>query len=93
MEGHGTPARQGTTARGPMADTTDPPAGADEQDEVLVRATVSRLVVTIGGPVEVVEPVVRDELERRRASARIQVFVPILTERAARRRLKDRPPA
>lgn len=76
-----------------MADTADAPAGADEdQDEVIVRATVSRLVVTIGAPVEIVEPVVRDELERRRASARIQVFVPIFTERATRRRLKDRPP-
>jgi hypothetical protein len=29
------------------------------------------------------------ELGRRRGSARIQTFVPILTERAARRRLKD----
>ena len=64
-----------------MADTTDPPAGAEEDhDEVIVRATVSRQVITIGAPVEVVEPVVRDELERRRASARIQAFVPILTD-------------
>jgi hypothetical protein len=76
-----------------MADATDVPAGADEdQDEVVVRATVSRLVVTIKAPVEIVESVVRDELERRRSSARIQMFVPILTERAARRRLRDRPP-
>ena len=75
-----------------MADASDVPAGADE-DEVVVRATVSRLVVTITAPVELVESVVRDELERRRASARIQKFVPVLTERAARRRLKDRPPS
>jgi len=74
-----------------VADASDVPAGADE-DEVVVRATVSRLVVTITAPVELVESVVRDELERRRGSARIQKFVPILTERAARRRLKDRPP-
>jgi hypothetical protein len=35
----------------------------------------------------VVEAAVRDELERWRASARIQTFVPIFAERAARRRL------
>jgi hypothetical protein len=76
-----------------MADATDVPAGGDEdQDEVVVRATVSRLVVTIKAPVEIVESVVRDELERRHGSARIQTYVPILTERAARRRLRDRPP-
>jgi len=73
---------------------TDVPAGADDDhDDVVVRATVSRLVVTIEAPVEIVESVVRDELARRRASARIQAFVPILTERAARRRLRDRPPS
>jgi hypothetical protein len=76
-----------------MADTIEPPAdGSEDHDELIVRATVSRLVVTIGAPIEIVEPIVRDELERRRASARIQVFVPILTERAARRRFEDRPP-
>ena len=59
-------------------------AGADEdRDEFVVRATVSRLVVTIKAHVEILESVVRDELERRRASARIQTFVPILTEREA----------
>lgn len=74
---------------GAMADTD----GADEdQDEALVRATVSRLVVLVEAPVELVESVVRDELKRRRGSARIQAFVPILTERAARRRLKNMPP-
>ena len=57
-----------------------------------MRATVSRLVVTIMAPVEIVESVVRDELDRRRASARIQTFVPVFTERAARRRLQDPPP-
>jgi len=59
----------------------------DDGDEVVVRATVSRLLVIVGQPPEIVEAVVRDELARRRASARIQTFVPILTERAARRRL------
>ena len=58
-----------------------------------MRATVSRLVVTIEAPIELVESVVRDELARRRGSARIQAFVPILTERAARRRLEEVPPA
>ena len=75
-----------------MADKTDVPAGdSDDQDEVIVRATVSRLVITTKAPAELVESVVRDELERRRGSARIQAFVPIFTERAARRRLKDPP--
>lgn len=69
------------------------PAGAEEdQDEVVVRATVSRLVLTIKEPVEIVESDVRNELERRRASAPIETVVPILTERAARHRLRDRPP-
>jgi hypothetical protein len=73
-----------------MADTTDVPAGeSDDRDEVIVRATVSRLILTTKAPVELVESVVRDELGRRRESARIQAFVPILTERAAGRRLKD----
>jgi hypothetical protein len=72
-----------------MADPTNVPTGeSNEHDEVIVRATVSRLVITTKAPVELVESVVRDELERRRGSARIQTFVPILTERAARRRLK-----
>jgi hypothetical protein len=76
-----------------VVDATDAPAGADgDQDEFVVRATVSRLVVTTKAPVEIVDSVVREELERRRASARIQTFVPILTERAARHRLRDRPP-
>jgi hypothetical protein len=61
------------------------PAGADEdQHEVVVRATVSRLVLTIKALVEIVESVVRDDRERRCASARIQTFVPILTERTRR---------
>jgi hypothetical protein len=57
------------------------------EDEVVVRIVVERLTVTVAQPAEVVEAAVRDELERRRASARIQTFVPIFAERAARRRL------
>ena len=72
---------------------TDVPAGADDDMTRSLCGHVSRLVVTIEAPVEIVESVVRDELGRRRASARIQAFVPILTERAARRRLRDRPPS
>ena len=72
-----------------MADANDAPAD-EHGDDVVVRATVNRLVITTKAPVEIVESIVRDELERRRASARIQAFVPILTERAARRRLRDR---
>jgi hypothetical protein len=68
---------------------TDATAADEDEDEVVVRATVSRLVITTKAPVEIVESVVRDELERRRATARIQTFVPVLTERAARRRLRD----
>ena len=68
-----------------MADATD-----EHDDDVVVRVTVSRLVITTKAPVEIVESIVRDERERRRASARIQAFVPILAERAARRRLRDR---
>jgi hypothetical protein len=64
----------------------------EDHDEVVVRATVSRLVVTVDAPAEIVESVVRGELGRRRAKARIQTFVPILTERAARHRLRNRPP-
>jgi hypothetical protein len=76
-----------------MADATDERDGAHEDhDEVVVRATVSRLVVTVDAPAEIVESVVRGELGRRRAKARIQTFVPILTERAARHRLRNRPP-
>src|SRR5262245_13610108 len=71
-----------------MADTTnEAPDKSDDQDEVIVCAAVNRLVVTTGAPAELVESVVRDELGRGRGSARIQTFVPILTERAARRRL------
>ena len=62
-------------------------APTDEGDEIVVRATVSRLLPVVSHPPEVVEAIVRDELVRRRASARIHAFVPILTERAARRRL------
>ena len=61
---------------------------ADDADEVVVRVTVGQLSLTVTQPPEVVEAVVRDELQRRRQSARIQTFVPILAERAARRRLR-----
>lgn len=50
---------------------------------------MERLVVLVGQPADVVETTVRDELQQRRASARIQTFVPIFAERAARSRLAD----
>ena len=56
-------------------------------DDVVVRIAVERLTVTVGRPADVVEATVRDELAQRRATARIQTFVPIFAERAARRRL------
>jgi hypothetical protein len=61
-------------------------------DEVLVRLTVERLTIQVGHPADVVEATVRDELHQRRASARIQTFVPILAERAARLRLRNHVP-
>jgi len=60
--------------------------GAVDDDKV-VRVTTERLVQSTDKPVEVVEAAVRDELTRWRESARIQTFVPILAERAARNRL------
>ena len=59
----------------------------DLDDDVLVRVTSERLVKSLHKPADVVEEAVRDELARRRGSARIQNFVPIFAERAARHRL------
>jgi transcriptional regulator of nitric oxide reductase len=64
-----------------------PPAAEHDHDDLVVRVTVKRLTVSVGQAADVVEAAVRDELEQRRASARIQTFVPIFAERAARRRL------
>ena len=63
------------------------PLGSESvhDDEVIVR--VARLLVIVDQPAEVVDAAVRAELEQRRASARIQAFVPIFAERDARRRL------
>ena len=58
------------------------------EDEMIVRIATERLTVSVGRPAEIVEATVRDELQQRRTGARIQVFVPIFAERAARRRLK-----
>jgi hypothetical protein len=59
----------------------------DLDDDVLVRVTSERLVKSLDKPTNLVEEAVRDELARRRESARIQTFVPIFAERAARHRL------
>ena len=59
----------------------------DLDDDVLVRVTSERLVKSLDKPANLVEEAVRDELARRRESARIQTFVPIFAERAARHRL------
>jgi hypothetical protein len=57
---------------------------------VVVCIVVERLTVSVGRPAEVVEAGgVRHELEQRRASARIQTFVPIFAERAAHHRLAE----
>ena len=58
------------------------------EDEMIVRIATERLTVSVGRPAEIVEATVRDELQQRRTTARIQAFVPIFAERAARRRLK-----
>jgi len=72
-------------------DVSDPAAEAPRtdkrEDDVVVRIVVERLTVSMGRPADVVEAAVRDELAQRRASAKIQTFVPIFAERAARRRL------
>jgi len=68
-------------------------APVHDGDELVVRVTVSQLSLSVSQPPDVIEAVVREELQRRRKSARIQAFVPILTERAARRRLVAEPPA
>ena len=56
-------------------------------DDSIVRATTDRLTATLRQPWDTVEAAVRNELERRRADSRIQTFVPIFVERAARERL------
>ena len=49
--------------------------------------TTDRLIASLHQPRDAVEAAVRDELERCRADSRIQTFVPIFVERAARERL------
>ncbi len=56
-------------------------------DDSIVRVTTDRLTATLRQPRDTVEAAVRDEFERRRADSRIQTFVPIFVERAARERL------
>lgn len=68
------------------------PLGAESvhDDEGTVKILVARLLVTLDQPAEVVDAAVRAGLEERRASARIQTFVPIFAERDARRQLAGR---
>ena len=56
-------------------------------DDSLVRVTTDRLIASLHQPRDTIEAAVRGELERRRAASRIQTFVPIFVERAARERL------
>jgi hypothetical protein len=69
-----------------MADSGEALLGVQD-DNALIRLTSERLAGTVDKSPELVESTVRDELARRRKSARIQTFVPIFAERAARRRL------
>jgi len=67
--------------------TTTPRTPAASDDDSIVCSMAERLAAALGRPQADVERAVRDELERWRATARVQTFVPILAERAARRRL------
>jgi hypothetical protein len=69
-----------------MADSGETLPGIQD-DDALVRLTSERLTGKVAKPVEIIEDAVRNELVQRRKSARIQTFVPIFAERAARRRL------
>ena len=51
--------------------------------------TTDRLIATLHRPRGTVEAAVRGELERRRAESRIQTFVPIFVEHAARRTARE----
>jgi hypothetical protein len=62
------------------------PVNASDDDSI-VRLTTDRLIATLHQPRDTVEAAVRGELDRRRAESRIQTFVPIFVERAARERL------
>jgi hypothetical protein len=69
-----------------MADSGETLPGLQD-DDALVRLTSERLAGAVDKSPELVESTVRDELATWRKSARIQTFVPIFAERAARRRL------
>jgi hypothetical protein len=69
-----------------MADSGEALPGLPD-DNALIRLTSARLNETVDKSPELIENTVRDELTHRRTSARIQTFVPIFAERAARRRL------
>ena len=68
-----------------MTQTAARPANIT-RDEAMVRDIAARLAVLLGRPQADVEQTVRDELAKWR-TARIQTFVPIVAERAARQRL------
>lgn len=82
----GNPLKRVVEERGRVGDS---PKGLPDQhpDDVVIRLASERLLESVDQPVEVVEETVRDELARWRATARIQTFVPILAERAVRKRL------
>ena len=69
-----------------MADSGETLPGIQD-DDALIRVTAERLARNVDKPPETIVDAVRDELEHRRTSARIQTFVPIFAERAARSRL------
>ena len=79
---NGNPLKRVIEERGRVGDSPD-----QHPDDVVIRLASERLLESVDQPVEVVEETVRDELARWRATARIQTFVPILAERAVRKRL------
>jgi hypothetical protein len=78
------PARHGIGQGADMSEGQ--PVNANDDDSI-VRTTTDRLIASLHQPRDAVEAAVRNELERRRADSRIQTFVPIFVERAARERL------
>jgi hypothetical protein len=69
-----------------MSETTPFQSGATD-DEAIVRTATERLTDDLGRAPADVEREMRKELGRWRHHARVQTFVPILAERAARQRL------
>ena len=80
-------ARAGRAGERDVDMSETPYATGERDDDKIVRLTAERLSEALDEPEERIVRTVRDELERWRARARIQTFVPIFAERAAKQRL------